>query len=880
MNSPAVNVDDFQNSSYYMEYLSQLSGHFNPVLPLSAYQVGLSGTQRILQQQGVTELDSLEKHYNEDIGETTPSVSNWVYATAAAKGTGLDAEKEAAFKFENVSSAAFFEGSVQRQEHPIDQIQASSPLNSSGDISISDSIASGSNRESEDSINNFDTPTLAALEDKKNLDSEVKLGLDIKTSNSAPEIGIAALLKPSYKEILEKRVVVGSSSKTAGAENLKTLSGSTQQQQKADRTDKKQQQPQQHRNSSASSSTKKFISLKKGDSSISHKTTSTTSTSQISLDHNLQSNSQKLSQVGRNPASSGDICKIITKSIESRCTTMAERSGSDISAKSGKVEAVQQTHQYPAYQQLPPNAVTYHEWSTQFRMPRCYAPPAVAGPNIFRFPHNDQSDPKLLSQVKAFRKSLTHHEGRPIERCVFEDFVPKLNFFTKAGLPSPRSGRKLYTDSQPIKIFDAPPSRNWIPVRCDALDIDLRLERAVDGHAGKAGGKAQVSIVYDAKNTSKKVMYIRKEYYDLEYFTNEYNFLQFAHHPHIPKPFCVEYNQYPKIVMEFVEGERVHMAFYMLGKALLSQFPNDPRARWDKMSVALGRVLGKLLVTIKYIHSIGFIHADLKPENIIYDLKTGRIAIIDFDLSVSAPYTFTGRGTEATIAPEINGLLKGPVHFGLDWWAYGSTAAMMIADALAGTQYDSNDPDIDKLIQYVPFKYDRATNQYEMTPIPKFFPPIMRSFLYPFFHPDPSKRNFSEANAYNWIRGHPMFTCVEDWKKYENLDLGVFAAHTPLQLGCKRFSKRPFLLQPVNRLSKLINGLSNLFYLGNVFPISNPAPPEKDDDSSVASSAVSSSSSSISEDDNTEDNTEDTVDEREEEKTPSQLEIFQFDDEK
>ena len=125
-----------------------------------------------------------------------------------------------------------------------------------------------------------------------------------------------------------------------------------------------------------------------------------------------------------------------------------------------------------------------------------------------------------------------------------------------------------------------------------------------------------------------------------------------------------------------------------------------------------------------------------------------------------------------------------------------------------------------------------------------------------------------------------MFTCVEDWKKYENLDLGVFAAHTPLQLGCKRFSKRPFLLQPVNRLSKLINGLSNLFYLGNVFPISNPAPPEKDDDSSVASSAVSSSSSSISEDDNTEDNTEDTVDEREEEKTPSQLEIFQFDDEK
>lgn len=514
-------------------------------------------------------------------------------------------------------------------------------------------------------------------------------------------------------------------------------------------------------------------------------------------------------QPSRIPASPTDICKIISKSIGTHGTVPIELPADISSIPRQQVSAktsVRSAHEQEQ-QPIPEGAISYTTWSGNFRMPTAYAPKVCS--NVFKFPTSPRSDPTFLSQLEEFRRGLQMFEGKPIEGCKFKDFQPKLNFYTanNYGGSQKISDKKLFTTSPPIKVFDAPPIRSWIPVRCDALGVDLRHERNVDGHAGKGGGKAQVSVVYDANRSTaeKKVYYIRKEYYDLEYFTNEYNFLQFANHQHIPKPLCVVYDPYPTIVMDFVPGERVHVAFYHLGISFREQYPDDQITQRKQMSIALSKVLAKILVTLKYIHSIGFIHADLKPENIIFDLRSGRIAIIDFDLSVSAPYAFTGRGTEATVAPEVYGLLKGPVHFGIDWWAYGSTAAMMIAAALAGLCYDI-DFVVEQTMNYVPFKYIRSTNQYEMTPIPKYFSPVMRSFLYPFFNPDPSKRVFSEINAYNWIRVHAMFACVENWDKYEHVDLGPYASLSPIQIGFLNFSNSPLLLKPLTRISRLFNG--------------------------------------------------------------------------
>lgn len=478
---------------------------------------------------------------------------------------------------------------------------------------------------------------------------------------------------------------------------------------------------------------------------------------------------------------------------------------------------------------------TYFQWGNMFRLPTHAAPPTAINQNRFQFPRHEHTSKRFLKSLESFRRTLQRYRGEKIRDVLFEDFEPKLNYVnSRSGEEIDQSDFKKtrqysLTDSQPIKIFNSSPERTWIPVRCDAIGFDLRVLEAGIGH-GEKNDKAQISIVYDAnrearerakdpngRNPVKRVTYIRKEYYDTEYFLNEYNFFQFAHLPYLPKPFCVEYDPHPTIVMEHVPGERIHHTLYRFGQFLRSKHPENREAMEEEMKTTLIKLLAKILVTIKYIHSIGFIHADIKPENIMYDPITGRVVMIDFDLTVSAPFVFTGRGTGTTIAPELNGLLQGPVHFGIDWWAYGSTAAMMISSGFAGILFDPVKEKVilERYFNYVPFMYVKGENRYEMTPIPEFFPPAMRSFLYPFFNPDPSLRVFSEHNAYNWIRSHPLFTnVISDWTRYEQLDMGAYSVATPMHIGLTAFSKRPVLLLPLTRLHKIISGISNMLYLG------------------------------------------------------------------
>lgn len=457
-------------------------------------------------------------------------------------------------------------------------------------------------------------------------------------------------------------------------------------------------------------------------------------------------------------------------------------------------------------------------------MPQAYAAPpgSEIKSNVFRFPGHRDSDPAFLEQLKAFRKSIRHYRGNLIDdkSCRIEDFTPKFNLIW--------DDKTRLTDSPPIKVFNAPPIRQWIPMRCDALRYDFRVFGPVDGHAGKAGGRTLVSIVYDAKK-GDSVKYIMKEYYDVEYFTNEYNFFQFANHIHLPKPICVEYGANPKIVMEFVEGERVSQAFYELGMDMQKKHPNKFNDQWAEIIHNAGLVFGMLLATIKYIHSIGFIHADIKPENVIYNIETNQLYVIDFDLSVSAPYVFTGRGTHSTVAPEVHGLLKGPVHFAIDWWAYGSTVVIIIASGMAGVLYDIKERSVtDSIASYIPFFYNQKTNSYTMTPLPNYFPLIIRSFIYPFFNPDPSRRVFSEFNAYNWIRTHPTFTSIQDWGAFER-KVHDASLISPLMHGFVRFSRRPVLLAPIKRFQKT---MSSFFNIGGFFG-SNTVDPEPLADSKI-----------------------------------------------
>lgn len=91
------------------------------------------------------------------------------------------------------------------------------------------------------------------------------------------------------------------------------------------------------------------------------------------------------------------------------------------------------------------------------------------------------------------------------------------------------------------------------------------------------------------------------------------------------------------IVMEWVEGQN------------MSQWLEDDTTREERITV-----MGQLLDTIAYIHSLGIAHRDLKPSNIMITHNGKQVKIIDFGLADTDAHAVLKQpaGTERYMAPE------------------------------------------------------------------------------------------------------------------------------------------------------------------------------------------------------------------------------------
>lgn len=106
----------------------------------------------------------------------------------------------------------------------------------------------------------------------------------------------------------------------------------------------------------------------------------------------------------------------------------------------------------------------------------------------------------------------------------------------------------------------------------------------------------------------------------------------------------------------------------------------------------------EVLLALEYLHMMGFIYRDLKPENLLLT-KEGHIVLTDFDLSKGSAVQLTPQvldrhgnlhtepgivtnsfvGTEEYIAPEV---IKGFGHTSaVDWWTFG----VLLFEFLFGT---------------------------------------------------------------------------------------------------------------------------------------------------------------------------------------------------
>lgn len=299
----------------------------------------------------------------------------------------------------------------------------------------------------------------------------------------------------------------------------------------------------------------------------------------------------------------------------------------------------------------------------------------------------------------------------------------------------------------------------WFSPDCKFLDLNLKhLKTLQDGDSNK------VLLMRDSKNEKR---YVVKTISNPDAFFNEISFFMFVdpNHPYFSRAVCHRREKLgnglskAKIIFEYVSGTE-----------------SLEYARSAKLS-DLKRISAQLFLAVEHMHYLKFIHADLKPHNVLID-ESGNVKVIDFGFASQLPYGKTSQGTHFTMAPELHTKVPGLIHEGVDWWAYGSTIAMWF-----GAYYDEKK----YMAAHGGAKSGRkghkntcilmnwSEDHFEAGKVPKEFPESLRSFLYMFFTVDPDTRLFNTPRLLNQIRSHEFFSDI-NWSDLHGGQFGKIYA--------------------------------------------------------------------------------------------------------
>ncbi|KAH0453155.1 hypothetical protein IEQ34_017479 [Dendrobium chrysotoxum] len=153
---------------------------------------------------------------------------------------------------------------------------------------------------------------------------------------------------------------------------------------------------------------------------------------------------------------------------------------------------------------------------------------------------------------------------------------------------------------------------------------DLRfIQRLGSGDIGSvylAEVRGNGGVVVAAKVMDKKELIGRNKSARAK---TEKEILEMLDHPFLPKLYgCAENDRVTSLLTEFCPGGDLHV---------LRQ--RQPGKRFDEHAVRF--YAAEVVVALEYIHMLGIIYRDLKPENVLVR-SDGHIMLTDFDLSLKA----------------------------------------------------------------------------------------------------------------------------------------------------------------------------------------------------------------------------------------------------
>uniref|UniRef100_A0A8C9XLG4 non-specific serine/threonine protein kinase n=1 Tax=Sander lucioperca TaxID=283035 RepID=A0A8C9XLG4_SANLU len=165
--------------------------------------------------------------------------------------------------------------------------------------------------------------------------------------------------------------------------------------------------------------------------------------------------------------------------------------------------------------------------------------------------------------------------------------------------------------------------------------------------------------VYAMKQLSKFEMIKRS---DSAFFWEERHIMAFSNSPWVVQLCCAfQDDRHLYLVMEFMPG----------GDLVTLTMNYDIPEKWARFYTA------EVVLALNAIHSMGFIHRDVKPDNMLLD-QHGHLKLADFGTcmkmdSVGMVHCETAVGTPDYISPEVLQSQDGAGYYGreCDWWSVG-----------------------------------------------------------------------------------------------------------------------------------------------------------------------------------------------------------------